>query len=195
MNKPKAAGRMIQRAIELRQFDIEYHPRTTIKVHALANFIAEFTIPGEEGAPDKAERWMIQTDDSSARKGGGVGVIIITPERETIKYGIQLTFPTTNNEAEYKGVLTGLKVGKALGVKNLLVQSDLKLVVEQIKGKYKAKEERMQNYLRLMKLLTQEFDRVEFTQVLRSQNMGADKLAKQASSETGPTNTDLKMEV
>ena len=53
----------------------------------------------------------------------------------------------------------------------------------------------MQKYLKLMKLLTQEFDQVEFTQIPRSQNIGADELAKQSSSEVGPTNTDLKIEV
>ena len=37
MNKPKAAGRMVQWAIELSQFDIEYHPQTTIKTQALAD--------------------------------------------------------------------------------------------------------------------------------------------------------------
>ena len=65
----------------------------------------------------------------------------------------------------------------------------------QIKGEYEVKEERMQKYLRLTKYLVQEFDRVEFTQVPRSQNMEVDKLAKQASSQIGPTSTDLKMEV
>ena len=47
-----------------------------------------------------------------------------------------------------------LRVGKALGVKNLLLQSDSKLVMGQIKREYEAKEEIMQKYLRLMKLLT-----------------------------------------
>ena len=61
------------------QFGIDYHPRTAIKAQALTYFIAEFTIPDEEGAPNEAERWMIQTNGSSARKRGGVGVIIITP--------------------------------------------------------------------------------------------------------------------
>ena len=42
MNKPAAAGRMVQWAIELSQFDIEYRPWTTIKAQALADFIAEF---------------------------------------------------------------------------------------------------------------------------------------------------------
>ena len=54
MNKPEAAGRMVQWAIELSQFDIEYH------------FIAKFTLPDEENLSPEAERWTIQTDGSSA---------------------------------------------------------------------------------------------------------------------------------
>ena len=46
-----------------------------------------------------------------------------------------------------KGILMGLRLGKVLGVKCLLIQSDSKLVIEQIKGEYEAKEERMQKYL------------------------------------------------
>ena len=69
--------------------------------------------------------------------------MITTPDGETLKYGVRLRFPATNNEAEYEGVLTGLRLGKALGVKNLLIQSDSKLVIEQIKGEYEVKEERM----------------------------------------------------
>ena len=52
-----------------------------------------------------------------------------------------MKFPATNNEVEYEGILTGLRLGKALGATNLLVQSDSKLVVGQIKGDYEAKEE------------------------------------------------------
>ena len=48
----------------------------------------------------------------------------------------------------------GLRAGKALRAKNLLHQSDSKLVVGQIKGEYEAKEEIMQKHLRLMKHLT-----------------------------------------
>ena len=64
MNKPEAAGRMVQWAIELSQFDIEYHPRTTIKSQALANFITKFNFPDEDNLTNEAERWTIQTDDS-----------------------------------------------------------------------------------------------------------------------------------
>ena len=43
MNKVEAAGRLIQWAIELSEFDIRYQPRNTIKAQALADFIAKFT--------------------------------------------------------------------------------------------------------------------------------------------------------
>ena len=78
--------------------------------------------------------------------------------------------------------MSGLRVRKALGAKNLLLQSNSKLVVGQIKEEYGVKEERIQKYLRLVKHLAQEFDRVEFVQIRRSQNMIVDEIAKQASS-------------
>ena len=55
-NKPEVAGRMVQWAIELSQFDIEYHPRTAIKARALANFIAKFTTPDEKETIDESKR-------------------------------------------------------------------------------------------------------------------------------------------
>ena len=118
------------------------------------DFITEFTSPNEDGLVDEARRWTIQTDGSSTQKRGGVGVIIITPDGEILKNGVRLKFPATNNEAEYEGILTGLRLGKALGATNLLVQNDSKLVIGQIKGDYEAKEERMQKYVQLTKHLT-----------------------------------------
>ena len=64
INRPEAAGRMIQWAIELSQFDIEYLPRTAIKAQALADFIVEFTFPDESSPADDIKRWTIQTDGS-----------------------------------------------------------------------------------------------------------------------------------
>ncbi|XP_075663358.1 uncharacterized protein LOC142632932 [Castanea sativa] len=70
---------------------------------------------------DEAEQWTIQTDGSSAQKRGGVRVIINTPDGEKLRYEVQLKFPATNNEAEYEGILTGLRLRQALGAKNLLI--------------------------------------------------------------------------
>ena len=60
-----------------------------------------------------------------------------------LRYEVQLKFLATNNEAEYEGILTGLRLGKVLGAKNLLIQSDSKLAIGQIKEEYEVKEERM----------------------------------------------------
>ena len=59
MNKPEAARRMVLWAIELSQFDIEYHSRTAIKAHALIDFIVEFTISDEDNAPNEAKIWTV----------------------------------------------------------------------------------------------------------------------------------------
>ena len=112
-----------------------------------------------------------------------------------LRYGVQLKFPAINNKAEYEGILTRLRLEKALRAKNLLIQSNLKLVIGQIKEEYEAKEERMQKYLELTKHLAQEFDKLEFVQIPRGQNMAADEITKMASSEEGSASMELNIEV
>jgi len=45
MNKIDVAGRLVQWAVELGQFNIEYRPQVAIKAQVLVDFIAEFTYP------------------------------------------------------------------------------------------------------------------------------------------------------
>uniref|UniRef100_A0A2N9ECS2 RNase H type-1 domain-containing protein n=1 Tax=Fagus sylvatica TaxID=28930 RepID=A0A2N9ECS2_FAGSY len=142
MNKPDAAGRLIQWSIEMSEFDIDYRPRTAIKAQALADFIAEFTHPWEEeGEPEQLEIWTVNIDGSSTKEMGGAGIILVSPEKDKFEYAIQLRFRATNNEAEYEALLAGLKLSKKMGVKNLTVKSDSQLVIGQIKGEYEAREE------------------------------------------------------
>ena len=102
-------------------------------------------------------------DRSLTQKRRGAGVVIITPEGNTLKYGVQLQFLMTNNEAVYKAILIGLRVMKALGAKIVLLKSDSKLVIGQINREFKAKEKRMQRYLKITNQLINEFDWVSFT--------------------------------
>ena len=95
------------------------------------------------------ERWTVQTDGIAMKKVGGVGLVLVSPKKETLKYAIRLQFLATNNEAEYKALLTGLSLAKALA-KNLIVQGNSQLIIRQVKGEYKAKEERMQKYLKIV---------------------------------------------
>ena len=72
MNKLKAAGRLIQWAIELSEFDIKYQLRHAIKAQTLADFIAEFTL-GYEGLEEVEDnKWIIHVDGSSTKHAGGI---------------------------------------------------------------------------------------------------------------------------
>ena len=53
-----------------------------------------------------------------------VRAVLISLEREILKYAVRLQFSATNNEAEYEALLTGLSLAKALGPKNLITQVD-----------------------------------------------------------------------
>ena len=151
---------MVQWAIELSQFDIEFHPRTAIKAQVLVDFIAEFTIP--ENTSDQEDLWTINTDGLSTQKGGGAGVGITSPKKDVLKYGVQFKFPITNNEAEYEALLTGLRIARALGAENIVLKSDSQLVIEQVRGDFKAKETRMHKYLKLTNQLVSTFHHAEF---------------------------------
>ena len=185
----------MQWVIELSQFDIEYKPGTAIKAHVVADFIAKFTMPRHEENQKEPIEWTIHTDESSTQKKGGACVVIITLERDTLKYGVQLQFPVTNNEARYEAILTRLRVAKALGAKITLLKSDSKLVIGQVNGEFKAKEKRMQRYLKLTNQLINEFDQVSFTQMPRYQNSAVDEVARYVSSKAKTGLTDLKLEV
>ena len=53
----------------------------------LADFITEFTMP-EDSSTSIAELWTIQTNGSSEKGRGGVGVVITSPEGDVLKYKV-----------------------------------------------------------------------------------------------------------
>jgi ribonuclease HI len=63
-------------------------------------------------------------------KGAEVGVMIIPPEGDILKYAIQLEFSTTNNNVEYERLVTGLRLAKDLGIQLLLIRGDSQLVAK-----------------------------------------------------------------
>ena len=96
------------------------------------------------------------------RRERRVGVVITSLKGDTLKYGVQLNFPVTNNEAEYEAILIGLKIAQAFRAKTALLKSDSQLVIGQVNGDFEATESRMQRYLKLTNQLIGKFDRVKF---------------------------------
>ena len=85
MSKPNVARHMVQWAVELSQFDIEYRSRTTIKAQVLVDFITEFTLPDSDL---EAEYWKMCTGGSFVMGLGGIGVIVTSPKKDVLKYGV-----------------------------------------------------------------------------------------------------------
>lgn len=85
-----------------------------------------------------------------------VELVIILPEKDILRYRVWLQFPTTNNEAEYEAVLTGLRIAKTLRAKKLKLKIDSEFVVGQMTN--------------------------EFELILRESNSEADKLTRMALS-------------
>ena len=81
MSNREVAGRLALLVIKLSEFDIQYRPCTAIKGQVIVDFIANFT-NGEDKGADECPQWSIYTDRSSNRQAGGVGVVLLSPERD-----------------------------------------------------------------------------------------------------------------
>jgi ribonuclease HI len=69
-------------------------------------------------------------DGSKRVEGAGVGVVLISPQGDNLKYVLRMSFPhTSNNEAEYEALLHGMRMAKACGETHLRIFDDSNLVV------------------------------------------------------------------
>ena len=124
MNKLEAAGRLIQWAVELSEFDIKYQPRHAIKAQALADFIAEFTPSCDDLEVVEDKKWIIHVDGLSTQHAGGIGIVLQSPEGDRLKYKVRLQYQKTNNEVEYETLLKRLELAESIGAKSILILGD-----------------------------------------------------------------------
>src|SRR4051794_17485797 len=87
---------------------------------------------------------------------------------------------TTNNVAEYRGLIAGLSAARDLGARRVAVRMDSKLVVEQMKGTWQVKNEGLRPLAREAVVLRQAFDHITFEWIPRERNKHADRLANEA---------------
>ncbi len=83
----------------------------------------------------------------------------------------------TNNEAEYRGLILGLRLAGDLGARRVTIRMDSELVVRQMKGEYKIRNSRLGKLAEEARKAASFFDRVGYEHVSREQNLDADRLA------------------
>ena len=114
--------------------------------------------------------------------GSGAGIVVTTPEGDSVECALRFDFKATNNQAEYEALIARLKVCTALGADEVEVFSDSQVIVNQVLDEYQAKDENMIAYLKLAKELLRRFKEYKIIQIPREENKQADVLAKLASA-------------
>ena len=128
-----------------------------------------FTDGGSRGNPGPAAYgYVIETDDGTvlAAHGEAIGV-------------------ATNNVAEYRALVEGLRKAAELQVDELEVVSDSELLVHQMRGDYKVKNEALRELWLDANELERKLGKVRYTAVRREHNELADSLVNEALDASG----------
>src|SRR5208282_1147866 len=86
----------------------------------------------------------------------------------------------TNNVAEYRALLDAFRQAKKMGAKKLLVRGDSELIIKQMRGEYRVKNEALKDLYTQATRLADEFESVRYEHNLRERNSLADRLANLA---------------
>jgi probable phosphoglycerate mutase len=90
---------------------------------------------------------------------------------------------TTNNVAEYEGLIAGLAAAKAVGASSVDVRMDSKLVVEQMSGRWQIRHPTLQTLAARAAELAADLGTVTYEWIPRADNIHADRLANEAMDE------------
>jgi ribonuclease HI len=155
-----------------------YEKRKAIKSQVLPDFTAEWLELQNTGPPDLSIVWTMYFNGSKRVQGAGVGVVLISPQGDKLKYVLRLSFPqASNNEAEYEALLHGMKMAKACGATRLKIFGDSNLVVQQVMNQCDAISDNMTAYRNLYYYLEGTFNGYEVSHISRASNEEADNLA------------------
>ena len=123
---------------------------------------------------------MAYTDGASRGNPGdsGIGIVVRNDAGEVVLTAYGFIGTATNNIAEYSALLALLKRIKATPCSQLVVHSDSELMVRQMNGEYKVRDENLKEYHRKVTALRDDLSfPFELRYVPREQNKEADTLA------------------
>jgi ribonuclease HI len=173
-----AAGRIAKWFVELMGETLAYAPRKAIKSQILADFIAEWTDTQLPPPQIQAECWTLYFDESVMKTRAGLGLLVISPLGEHMRYVVRLHFPASNNMAEYEALLCSLRIAIETGIKRLDVRGDSQLVIDQVMKNASCHDDKMEAYCNAVRALEDKFYGIELNHVPCRYNEEADELAK-----------------
>lgn len=134
---------------------------------------------------DSGERLVVRTDGASRGNPGhaAAGIVIQRADGTLVARGKKYLGVMTNNQAEYRALILGLKAVARYSPAGVAVYLDSELVVRQMTGQYKVRDASLQPLFAEAQALAGALPSTSFHHVPRSQNALADKLANEALDE------------
>ena len=110
----------------------------------------------------------------------GIGVVLAAEDGTPLVTRGKFIGVATNNVAEYMALLFGLRQAAKLGASKILIRGDSELVIRQMRGEYRVKNEALKDLYTQATRLADEFESVRYEHNLRERNSLADRLANLA---------------
>lgn len=125
---------------------------------------------------------ILRTDGASRGNPGpaAAGLVIELPDGDIVEVDKKYLGVMTNNQAEYRALILGLRAVMSFQPAELRIYMDSELVVRQMTGQYRVKDESLRANYEEAKLLVRQLPLVTFQHVRRNQNARADALANEA---------------
>ncbi|XP_074290302.1 uncharacterized protein LOC141617032 [Silene latifolia] len=177
----------------LKKYDLVFVPQKAVKCQAIADFFADHPVPAEweisDDLPGEAifyvdvlPPWQMYFDGAARKDGAGARVVFVTPQNHLMPYSFTLTQLCSNNMAEYQALILGLQMAIEIGVRDIDIYGDSKLVVNQVLGEYEVKKEELIPYHQRALQLLNQLDDIHVGHVPRSANKLADALSNLAAT-------------
>jgi ribonuclease HI len=134
-----------------------------------------------------SERLVIHTDGAARGNPGpaGAGAVLRRASGELVEEASRYLGRATNNVAEYGALILALERAREHGAREIEIRADSELLVRQMSGEYKIKNEALKELAARAHEIARSFERVAYVHVRREYNRDADRLANRAIDEAG----------
>jgi ribonuclease HI len=176
---PILNGRIGKWILALSEFELKFESAKAIKGQIIADFITEHRDPSIDLL--EITPWALFFDGSSCGKGGGVGILLISPKGETFEFAIPIQPTVTNNQDEYEALLRELQYLREAGAVSVEIYGDSEPVLKQLNGQYECKSDALRNYYEECREILKSFQLVILQHIPREHNEEANRSAQSAS--------------
>jgi ribonuclease HI len=114
----------------------------------------------------------------------GIGFALLDDRENPIYKGSDFIGVGTNNEAEYKALISLLKIAVENGIQNLNIFGDSQLIIKQVNGEWKVKAEHLRPFFREARELAKTIPNLKISWIRREENTLADFLSKKGAEKS-----------